>query len=770
MVSVGRVSADLEPRLVGARVVLALAVVAVVLAACPGMARAEITTKAATIDGVTSTSAPPGSVMNATVAAAVSLGTTWSATEVQFGAQAHSCVNHENEGFGPDRHASFKVTAPGAPGSYDVGFQPNESGDCTGSSGSTFTLNAGLRVTQPGPNPDLPPRCGINVMLVLDESGSIASSGQTETVKGATTAFLNALSGTGAKVSIIDFSTTAAQQVKYTTVTPDSITNVFNPYLRDGYRPSGWTNWEAAFQKVHQANKEGGTLADLVVFMTDGDPTAHNNAGGSPTTGLTEGDVTAMRPAAEEADLVKADGSHVLALGVGAAVTKPASASRLTAVSGFDETPPAPFPEGDFTLVKDFDKLAAALRKIAVELCQASVTVTKLVDKGDGVFREDQGWDFTATVSTSPGGFTWVLPTTGIGTSRTATTDDAGVATFQWKPANPGTATSTVTLQEAVKPNFDFVDAGCKVTAVTAGGSSRRVVRRTRSTTPTTTVTVGPGQYATCTVRNKIRQGTIEIEKQGSPQGSQAFAFTGSLGSFTLVDDVNGHSSSKVFGPLPPGTSTVSELVPDNWELTGITCTPAAAAAITGPQVVITLVPEGAVACTYSDSRIDPPPPEPQPTPPPAPPEPGQPTPPAVTPAPATGAGSPVPAAQIRVAKTSPRVARVGDRIPFTLTVTNTGSVAATNVQVADVPPAALTLTGLSATAGMRLVRGNAVWRLGTLSPGATRTVRGSVLIKSGTPGLKRNLVLATAVNAHLVTGRADTRVLAQRISPNFTG
>ena len=39
-------------------------------------------------------------------------------------------------------------------------------------------------------------------------------------------------------------------------------------------------------------------------------------------TGLTEGDVTAMRPAEAEADLVKEDGSHVFAMGVGAAVTK----------------------------------------------------------------------------------------------------------------------------------------------------------------------------------------------------------------------------------------------------------------------------------------------------------------------------------------------------------------------------------------------------------------------------------------------------------------
>jgi uncharacterized repeat protein (TIGR01451 family) len=124
----------------------------------------------------------------------------------------------------------------------------------------------------------------------------------------------------------------------------------------------------------------------------------------------------------------------------------------------------------------------------------------------------------------------------------------------------------------------------------------------------------------------------------------------------------------------------------------------------------------------------------------------------------------------LRVVKSAPRFARVGQRIRFSLTVTNVGAIDATSVQVADVPPAALTLSGLAATSGMRRVRGNAVWRLGTLAPGATRTVHGSAIIKSGTPGLKRNLALATALNANLARNRVDTRVLAARARPQFTG
>jgi uncharacterized repeat protein (TIGR01451 family) len=704
--------------------------------------------------------------MNATVTADVSSGT-WSATSVQFGTQDATCVDHNNESTGDGRKATFRVTAPGDPGDYNVRFTPDTSSSCTGTAGSTYTLTKGLTVSTPAPNPDLPPRCGINVMLVLDESGSIGTSGATEKVKSATRAFLNALSGTGAKVSIIDFSTKANQQVPYTTVTADSIAGVFDDYLNNDYKPNGYTNWEAAFQTVHQANRS--TLADLVVFITDGDPTAHNNPPHDPITGLTEGDVTAMRPAAEEANLVKGDGSHILALGVGAAVTKPTSARRLTAVSGFDQIPPAEFSKGDFTLVTNFDELAAALRRIAVELCQASVTVTKLVDEGDGVYRPDPGWEFTTTVSTNPGAFTWVQPSAGSGATRTATTNDDGVANFQWKPAD-ATATSTVTIEETLKPGFDFVDADCKVNSVSSSGSRRRVLRRTKTTgNPKATATLAPGEYATCTVRNKISPGTIEIEKQATPQSSQRFLFGGSLGAFTLVDDGKSTSSSKVFEQLTPGTYTVSELVPEDWELTGIACVPASAATIAGTQVTITLAPAGSVTCTYSDNKVEPPTPPEPPTPTPPTPTPPTPSPPA-PPTPGGGESSDDPGTVIRVTKTSARVARVGDRIGFTLTVTNTGSQTATNVRVADVPPAALKLTGLAASSRARIIRGAAVWRFSSLAPGASRTVHGSVRIVSGTPGLKRNIVLATAANAQLAADRADTLVRAQRTRPNFTG
>jgi uncharacterized repeat protein (TIGR01451 family) len=742
-------------------VILGFVALVAALAAWQGAALGAITVNSATLEGATSIQGPPGSVMDARVAAKVT-GSTWDATQVRWGTQSTDCVDHGTSGSGSNKTADFKTTAPGTPGNYNVGFAPYENGNCSGAAaGDAFTLNNGLRVTTPAPNPNLPPRCGIDVMLVLDESGSIGSSGQTENVRNATRAFLSALAGTGASVSIVDFSTTAARPVPYTTVTAATIASTFEPYLVNNYNPNGWTNWEAAFQKVREANTQG-TLADLVVFITDGDPTARNTATGQQT-GLTEGAIEAMTPAAEQADLVKGQGSHVFALGVGSAVTKPTSARRLTAISGFDRYPDADFEEADYTLVQDFDQLADALRQIAIELCQASVSVTKLVDEGDGIYRSDPGWEFTATVSTTPGGFTWVQPPPPTpSTPRSDVTKKDGVVTFQWKPAN-ASATSTVSLTEEPKPGYEFVDFSC-----TTQAPGRTRPRTIRSTTVTVgNVTIRPNEYAKCTVRNRIRPGTIEIEKSANPQGSQAFPFTGSLGPFTLVDQrANQRTTGRIFTGLAPGQYTVREIVPEDWELTSIVCS-SPAVVIAAPQVTINLPPGGAVVCTYYDTRIDPPvPPEP-PDPPPDPL-----TPPGVLPEPPVEPAS-LPSTQIRVLKTAPAVARVGQRMAFELTVTNVGPVAAQNVLLGDVPPAALRLAGLQSTGASKpkIVRGNAVWRLGTLAPGARRTVRGSVVLRSGTPGLKRNLALATAVNANLARDTTDTRVLAQRrIIPPVTG
>ena len=73
------------------------------------------------------------------------------------------------------------------------------------------------------------------------------------------------------------------------------------------------------------------------------------------------------------------------------------------------------------------------------------------------------------------------------------------------------------------------------------------------------------------------------------------------------------------------------------------------------------------------------------------------------------------------------------------------------------------------------MARGSVTWNLGTLAPGARRTIRGSVLISGGTPGLKRNVALAAAANARVADDHADTRLIGQgvlgvQVPPAVTG
>jgi uncharacterized repeat protein (TIGR01451 family) len=739
-------------------VVLVLAGWLVVLAAVPTTASAFLEISFATLNGATSISSPPGGVMEARVRGRTTAGDVWRGTQYRFGDGAWQCVNTPDRS-GDNVSVEFYVAAPGDPAEYEVRFRARDRNDCGGAESNLVILGEGIRVTTPASNPNIPPRCGIDVMLVLDKSGSIASSGATQQVRNATGAFLTALSGTGADMSIVDFSTRAERPVGYTTVTPGTIASVFEPYLENQYNPSGWTNWEDAFHKVREANTQG-TVADLVVFVTDGDPTARNTDSGGVVTDLVEGDVTALTRAVGEADQVKGQDSHVFALGVGAAVTDPLSARRLTAVSGFEQYPNEPFSRADYTLVEDFANLAAALRRIAVELCEASVTVTKLVDEGDGTFQPDPGWSFTADVEMSEGGYTWLQPAPPPSTGpRSEITNDAGVDTFQWRPSN-ATATSSVTLTEQVEPGYQFDNWDCQVT-----GRRRRLVRRMVASAPVIELDLGPNQFVKCNAFNRIQPGTIEIEKNATPESSQAFDFTGSLGNFALVDDRADGSGSRTFTNLGPGTYTVSESVPANWQLRGISCTPEQAAVVSGTQVTITLAAGSAVVCTYNDRRVEPPTP-PEPPHPPVPPPPIPPVPPVPPPPPPPTP----PLTELRVVKTAPRVARVGQRVPFRLTVRNVGSVAARKVLLADVPPAAVTLAGLRTTGRVRVVRGDLMWRLGRLAPGARRTVRGTVRIQAARPGRVRNLAFATAVNAKIADDRTDTRILRRRRPTPVTG
>ena len=295
-------------------------------------------------------------------------------------------------------------------------------------------------------NPDLTKACGLDVLMIIDESGSIGTSGATEDVKSAFRAFVASLKNTGSRMAVAEFSSVARLPSigglpPGTYITIDDGTQAdFNSYIA-GYKPDGWTNWEDALRVGrHLAPRPDPDIPHMVVFLTDGDPTAtiriDQMTGDEYTTKvpLADSEVktnvasnVALTPAIPNANGIKAAGSHIFALGVGAALQNQSSVNRLIAVSGpnvFDGTGEFDISTTDVYLEADFDALEEALRGAAFELCAPSVSIRKLYDPTpDPDTLEDAvpgvGWTLTGTVTVPPPGtFDWVLPHDATGADR----------------------------------------------------------------------------------------------------------------------------------------------------------------------------------------------------------------------------------------------------------------------------------------------------------------------------------------------------------------
>ena len=253
---------------------------------------------------------------------------------------------------------------------------------------ATIVSTASATSTPPAPaaNPDFQSACGTKVVVVLDESQSSGNAaGAVQATRDAANAFAGGLADTGSQLAVIEFGGSAKRVFDYTTVTSGAggtLATKFHPYFDGTATPPAdvysiptqlgpLTNWEAALEAVKLLNAQSG-VAPLVVFITDGDPTA-TIAGGQTNTPSP----TAVGPAIVQANAVKAQGSHILAVGVGAALNNAASLGRLNAVSGPDTvTDPASLnlATTDVLAVSSFANLPAALRALVNQLC-ASPTV-----------------------------------------------------------------------------------------------------------------------------------------------------------------------------------------------------------------------------------------------------------------------------------------------------------------------------------------------------------------------------------------------------------
>jgi uncharacterized repeat protein (TIGR01451 family) len=124
----------------------------------------------------------------------------------------------------------------------------------------------------------------------------------------------------------------------------------------------------------------------------------------------------------------------------------------------------------------------------------------------------------------------------------------------------------------------------------------------------------------------------------------------------------------------------------------------------------------------------------------------------------------------LRVTKRAPKAKRAGSRILYRVTVRNTSRTTARNVVVRDRLPRSLAFSRSSMRAAS--VGKTMAWKLGTLRPGQSRTLRIWLIAPATLNGKRTNVVTVSANRARTVRASAPTqfRPLAQRILPAVTG
>jgi hypothetical protein len=351
----------------------------------------------------------------------------------------------------------------------------------------------------PAPNPQIEESCGLDVTLVLDASGSVSSSNAVDDVRNAADAMLTSLSGTNSVARVTQFATVAQQLAPSTLVDDASLApqGVLRKAV-DGYynpippRPSNVAFWQynsgsltssGSFSQANSLNQytnwdqslgqAGQTTPELVVYITDGDPTAYDldrasdpfDHGPPPDVAVrTDRNSTVQQEtldrAVQEANVVKNNGTRMLAVGVGTALSNPSSQARLEQIAGPQVARDADIDnidsinDLDVALVTDFGDLAQLMRSVVLQLCSPSLTIRKLAPSSDdATYAPASGWDMTVTPTVPGGTFDWILPNAAPATSKTVATDDNGFAQFQWEP-DPPEFDSAAHVAEANEPGY----------------------------------------------------------------------------------------------------------------------------------------------------------------------------------------------------------------------------------------------------------------------------------------------------------------------------
>ena len=290
--------------------------------------------------------------------------------------------------------------------------------------------------------------CGVDVLFVLDASGSMGDNGNEgiNSVRAGVLAFLAELesSAPASNVALMRFGTLAEDdELDYTQVGEPALANWMNNTYEAFTSPEYWTNWESA---LGYATSQF-AAADSVILITDGNPTTSGD-------GSVREDTIASWNANTAAAIPNANALRqktvdtVFGIGAGAAFTN-------DPLPGDDVTPLGRLVQVvDEGSVTTFDDLTNALPDLVDDLCTPSISITKQAVPDE---LPEPGGDFVFTVTvtnTSPSGASVRLTTL---TDQIDGEDAVNIVDID------GVACQYDADQSAYDPETDWIDAQASV-------------------------------------------------------------------------------------------------------------------------------------------------------------------------------------------------------------------------------------------------------------------------------------------------------------------
>jgi uncharacterized repeat protein (TIGR01451 family) len=452
-----------------------------------------------------------------------------------------------------------------AAGADDESDTPSPSGDV-----------AAAAAEQPDPpetaNNPAPDHCGLNMVLVLDRSGSTKPADPQ--YQAAANAFVDSFVGTPSHIGLVTFATSAVVSSGYSDVSSSGAT--LKGIIDSLPMPEGFTNWQDAFVNTAGTEFDGASVAtprpDLVVFITDGNPTTQN--GNAYATDLGAGIAAATA--------LKGNGlTHVTGVAVGDNIDiSTDNIAKITGPGGVIDPSSNVKPGYDVYQPPTPDALKATLAKLTTQICGGTVHVHKQVRTGPGTsFVNGAGWAFTSAHADV----------------ADQVTDGSGNTDFGFSFSQTGTAQ---TITETPQPGYSFEGFTCDGENPTPGTNGF-------------SVTVNSEDDITCTVTNTPSTALLTLNKVTTHGVGGPFDFR-VTGGPAAIDETRSATTAQENTSTPagsvsnlfPGTYNIEESSPEGWDLTGIACV-AGTEPVDPPDATgnITLGIGESVTCTYTNDQ-----------------------------------------------------------------------------------------------------------------------------------------------------------------------